>query len=57
MFMDSRPRSQAVKNREGSTRLPKWPVVKFQKREDPNKKLNWSDVPKLRSVFYSSNLF
>ncbi|XP_071804097.1 uncharacterized protein [Asterias amurensis] len=58
MTGDLSPRSQAVKNREGSTRLPKWPVVKFQKREDPNKKLNWSDVPKLRESLktqYSSN--
>ena len=50
IFIIFRPRSQAAKDgsKQGSTRLPKWPVVKFQKKEDPNKKLNWGDVPKLR---------
>ncbi|XP_038051909.1 uncharacterized protein LOC119724771 isoform X2 [Patiria miniata] len=53
------PRSQGLKGgKEGSTRLPKWPVVKFKKTEDPNKKLNWGDVPRLRDSLktqYSSN--
>lgn len=34
---------------DGSTRLPKWPVVKFQKPEiGLQKEINWGDVPKLR---------
>ncbi|XP_022088772.1 uncharacterized protein LOC110978251 isoform X2 [Acanthaster planci] len=55
------PRSQGLKGGKdgmGSTRLPKWPVVKFRKTEDPNKKLDWGDVPRLRDTLktqYSSN--
>lgn len=34
---------------DGSTRLPKWPVVKFQKPEiGLQEQINWGDVPKLR---------
>jgi len=56
---DLLPKNQGLKSgKEGSTRLPKWPVVKFRKHEDPNKKLDWGDVPRLRDSLkmqYSSN--
>lgn len=67
----STPRSPRVENpvpkmeqdteskKEGSTRLPKWPIVEFVKNGDMAKeKLNWGDVPKLREELrtkYSSN--
>ena len=35
--------------KEGSTRLPKWPVVEMVKTGPMTKeRLNWGDVPKLR---------
>ena len=35
--------------KEGSTRLPKWPIVELVKNGTMAKeKLNWGDVPKLR---------
>ncbi|XP_070534249.1 uncharacterized protein [Ptychodera flava] len=45
--------------KEGSTRLPKWPVVKMEGYDDmANKDMDWSDVPKLREELkqkYSGN--
>ncbi|XP_077990151.1 uncharacterized protein LOC144444562 isoform X2 [Glandiceps talaboti] len=44
--------------KEGSTRLPKWPVVKMDNPDMANKEMDWSDVPKLREELrtkYSGN--
>ncbi|XP_072029400.1 uncharacterized protein [Amphiura filiformis] len=66
----STPRSPRVENpepkmtqdgneKEGSTRLPKWPIVEIVKSGPMTKeRLNWADVPKLREELrtkYSSN--
>lgn len=54
-----RERKNDGTKQEGSTRLPKWPVVKFQKPEiGLQKEINWGDVPKLRDQLkerYGSN--
>ncbi|XP_071941040.1 uncharacterized protein [Antedon mediterranea] len=45
-------------NKEGSTRLPRWPVVSYKRPVPNNTELNWGDVPSLRSELgtkYSSN--
>eukprot|EP00057_Strongylocentrotus_purpuratus_P035568 XP_800023.1 PREDICTED: myb-like protein X [Strongylocentrotus purpuratus] len=52
-------RGEKAKAAKGSTRLPHWPVVKYNRPSMANEKqLNWGDVPKLREDLhtkYSSN--
>nr|XP_054752414.1 GTPase activating protein homolog 4-like isoform X2 [Lytechinus pictus] len=52
-------RGEKAKAAKGSTRLPQWPVVKYNRPSMANERqLNWGDVPKLREDLhtkYSSN--
>ncbi|XP_072175918.1 uncharacterized protein [Diadema setosum] len=52
-------RGEKAREAKGSTRLPRWPVVKFNRPQmAKERQLNWGDVPKLREDLhtkYSSN--